>query len=873
MTPAQAQEEVTTISLTVPRFMEDVFSDEIIAQFEAENTDIDVHIVNSSGFGIPFTGDESVEDYLDSVEEYVESADVILIDSETMLPEATRAGYFLDLYPLVNTDTTINRDDFYPSVWQSFQWDGGMWAIPVTVDAVMIFYDEEAFDDAGLAYPDEAWTMYDYEFAVRTLTRFNDDGSTEMPGWINSGGEFGTLFLASIGDTVFDQFVLPNEPRYDNPDLEETLSILAGMYDDGLMDIPSDDDFDFEDVPLQLGRVAFNISNFSMGNSNQKTPALLPGGRAGLVLNAYAISSGTQYPEEAYRLLKFLSYSPEVADAFFAGEPARISVEEVEQDFGGLAQQFLNRTSAETDELIQRGIQNGLGPNQARFSKYLEDGVTRMVTMRVNAREALDETELEVVDRLQFADNRHDSVDFIVELPPPPIELAPGEIRIYFGVTAFITPLPNIEQWESLAQDFVFNDSQVGDVVLDVALPGETVEELTEEYDCFYMDTNVVQSVDLNLLRSIDPLLGSDPTFDANDIVGNALGQVQRNNQTWAMPLMIQPATMRYNSNLFIQAGAVPPVGGWTVDQFEDSMRLLKSYMPEGQPPYQPHEFGNSYLLILIAAYGGLPFDYRTDPMTVNFSDPNTVEAIRSVLDLGKDGYIDYRPLASMSGFSFSFRDDNEMPLYSEVLDALSVNGGFGGFGGFLDEESGGSDHRNTMTSFPRGSQYAAVSYDVGAAYISASSQYTEACYRFISYIAQSPDLFDVMPARRPHISSTEVVATQGQDTVDFYNSLDELMQEPNTISIPAFQLNMEGIKKIFSTFWLGRAFDRYVLEDADLEKELEDAEIFTLAYLDCEAAIPPFDPTVDEPQTYFTQFAQCAFRIDPTVLTFFSDD
>jgi hypothetical protein len=34
---------------------------------------------------------------------------------------------------------------------------------------------------------------------------------------------------------------------------------------------------------------------------------------------------------------------------------------------------------------------------------------------------------------------------------------------------------------------------------------------------------------------------------------------------------------------------------------------------------------------------------------------------------------------------------------------------------------------------------------------------------------------------------------------------------------------------------------------------------------------IPPFDPTADEPQAYFGQFAQCAFRIDPTVVGFFS--
>jgi hypothetical protein len=49
-----------------------------------------------------------------------------------------------------------------------------------------------------------------------------------------------------------------------------------------------------------------------------------------------------------------------------------------------------------------------------------------------------------------------------------------------------------------------------------------------------------------------------------------------------------------------------------------------------------------SAMLTLIAAYGGLPLDTRTDPPTVNFSDPATVNALQQVLDLVKNGYISY---------------------------------------------------------------------------------------------------------------------------------------------------------------------------------------------------------------------------------------
>lgn len=859
----QAQDGTVTISLTVPQFFEDVFSDDIIAQFEAENPDIRVHIINPPGFGVPFSGNEAVEDYLDAVEDYVSSADVVLVDSDALLPEATRAGYFLDLFPLVNTDPGINSADYHGPVWGSFQWDGGMWAIPVAMDATMIFFDQEAFDRANLAYPSATWTMTDYEYTVRELTQFNPDGSTEMPGWINSGGDFGMLFLAAIGDSILDTATLPNMPYLDNPALEEVLEILAEMYRDGLMDIP--EDVDPQDVPLQLGRVAFNMGGFVFGSA-QKEAALLPAGRAGLVLDAYAISSGTQHPEAAYRLVSFLSYSPEAVVG--NSRPARLSLQGATlDDVPEFAQRFFSGTSAETEAMIDQGFENGIATGEARFSRYLEDAVSKMVLLGLDARTALDEVELEILDRLAVADSRRDSVQFIVEPPPPPIVLAPGEIRLSFGVSSFITPLPNEDAWEEATLDFVFNDAEVGDIVLDTTFPGD-LSELTAAYDCFYQDSNAVPSADLSLLRSLDPLMNSDPTFNADDIVGTALMQVQRNNQTWAMPLVIQPSAMRFNPNLFAQAGVFPPVGtGWTVDQFEDAMRTLSRYLPEDDAPYEPREFGNSYLLILMAAYGGLPFDYRTDPVTLNFTDTATIEAIRSVLDLAKDGYIAYRPLASVGGFDFSFGSDAETALYSEVLNIFSMAANpF--IPGVVEDEM-----PNILTIFPEGSQFAAVSYDVGGAYVSASSQHAEACYRFISHIAQQPDLFTVMPARRSHLDSFEVETAQGAETVTFYRALDSMMRQPNTISVPALQLSFEGILKVFETFWLNRAFDRYVLNDADLETELADAELFTQAFLDCQAAVPPFDPTIDEPQTYFTQFAQCAFRIDPSVIGFFSDE
>ena len=148
------------------------------------------------------------------------------------------------------------------------------------------------------------------------------------------------------------------------------------------------------------------------------------------------------------------------------------------------------------------------------------------------------------------------------------------------------------------------------------------------------------------------------------------------------------------------------------------------------------------------------------------------------------------------------------------------------------------------MTTYPLGNQYSAVSYDVGAAYISASTPLADACYRWLSYLSQSPSLFDTMPARRSQITNPDFVASQPPDAVSYYTRVDALLADPNTITIPASGRALESPDGFLMQFWLGRAFDRYVLEDADLEAELVEAEGIVRAYQECAAGLPPIDPS-----------------------------
>lgn len=848
---ASAQDEVV-VTLAIPAFLRDFIQDAIIEDFEINNPGIRVELIFSAEAPTYNVGGDTAE-YLDNIAEYVSAADVLAITSEQIAVEATRAGYFLDISPIIATDPDINPNDFFPPLWNSFQWDRGMWAMPVSADVVTLLYDPAAFDAVGLRYPDETWTLDDFVFAVQTMAEFDANGSVSLPAFLDLNGDISPLLLSFLGDTVVDDAVQPSVPRYNNPQLDTILTQWAQLYDDGYLGVQFD--------PENIGRVPMVFGQSILAQSGifdtPRSLALLPGSRAGLLANGAAISAGTPHPDEAYALVKYISGSAELANAFFGVIPARRSLVGVEVD--GPAAFFADIDEAQ-QPIIDAAAEFGFSGADLRFAPDLNTAITKMTQNDLDARTALEETEQAAYDRLQIADDRSIDLVITVATPPPLVPIAEGEVLINFGILSFLPQLPNQERWDQVAADFAVDDPQVGQVRLDVrtAFTGAGLADMAEEYDCFYAGNNYVPNADLTLLRNIDPLTASDPTFDPNDFAGGILSQVQRENAIWAFPLVIQPQVLWYNPDAFAQTGAPLPYPGWTISDFELSLRGLR-LNSDDPPPFESRGFDSSHLLVLIAAYGGLPLDFRTTPATIDFTNPANVDAIRQVLDLAKDGYIAYSELAN---FNFNFFGGTEdIAMYSQLLNDIAS---------LLAAQGGDTENPYQLTLFPVGNTYSALSYDLGAGYISANTTNVEACYRFLSSISLTPDLFDNMPARRSTINNPDLVLIRGEETVTFYNEVDTLLGQPNTILIPSLFSAVTDLSASASNFvilnWLNIAFDKYVLEDLDLETVLGEAQLFAQNYQGCVATIPPFDRAVQEQQDYLQQFADCAIQVDPSL-------
>ncbi|MBI1279784.1 MAG: hypothetical protein GC179_16775 [Anaerolineaceae bacterium] len=872
MAAAQAQDGRTVIQLSVPQFMKQIISDQLISDFEAANPTIKVNVLtNDSNTGSAASG---VDALLTASQTYASTADVLFIDNSNLSVQATRAGYYLDMSPLTNSDTALNAEDFIPGVWQSFQWDNGIWALPVSTDIIILTYNPAAFDAIGLAYPNERWTIDDLDNAARKLAVVDASGAVTTAGLSISNFNVQWLFRSLLGKGFYDASTTPNAPLLNDPNLQTLMTTWSTLVADGM--VSSQGGFAAADtIPMQIGG-SRTLGRRPGRDQNQVTlsASLLPGGGAGLNPQGFAISSGTQFPEQSYALVKYLTSSPDVASNFFGISPARQSLVGASTSnnngpggngggpvFVGPGGGGLNNLSEENKAVVTQALASGIPLSEVRFGDYVTAALSKMSSDGSDAQTALQTEEAQAVADLQSADTAKTNNPVVLATPVPEVVLQAGEVSLKFGLNSFVAPLPNQDKWNQLVADFTANDPQVKDIKLDVEARGGNEFAATD--DCFYLPYNNVPGIDLSTVINLDPFIDSDSTFDKNDVIGNTLSLITRDSKIWAYPLALQPVALEYNSDTFAKYNVPAPESGWNINNFADALKSIK-LDPSDAAPFASREPGGTYLLMLIAAYGGLPIDYRTDPPTVDFTSQTNIDAIRQVLDLAKNGYLKYDQLARNT---FTFNGDTAAEtIYDTTLNGFSFRGRRGGGQATVGQATtSGTTTAYKLTTYPTGTDLSAVSYDVTTAYISATSQNPEGCYRWISYLSKHPEVLNAMPAF--HSQLADVATVQSANAANYYNLLDNLIQQPSTVVFPSQTGGgFNSPANFLLQYWMNRAFDNYVLNDGNLEQDLADAQTYSTAFQECVANIPPFDPATQDRRQFFTQYGQCAQKADPTI-------
>ncbi len=830
--PAQASQIV--LSAALPATLVDQFGPQLIATFHETYPDLSLALIRISDYAPSLVTNPA--QHFTILDQLASSADVIGVRFTSLSPLDTQSGYFLDLAPLITADEAIKTEDYYPVLWQSFQWDNGMWALPVTAFPIVMGYDAAAFDREGLEHPNEHWTVDDLANAARKLAVGDTDGTVKMPGLSIDDSVYATessaAFLRSlVGHSLVDATTVPNLLAFDTPGAEHVLTTLAALQKDGI---------------LQMGvhKAAMNIpSNDFWGTTG--TSALLPGGQPILSVFGLSISAGTQYPQEAYCLARFLSARPELL--LTTGPITAVKHFDRQTAIRSAPNLYTMDFTSHNRALGEQAFQLAIPMREASYAPYLLLALRQMVDQDLDAKSALLLAQQQAEKDQKQAQARTQKVNIVVATPIPTLTLKPGDLVLKFGLQGLVTPLPNLDQWERIAYDFSLHDPEVRKIDLKSMPTFLHGDDELKQYDCFYYPFNYVPDALPGTLLALDPLFSADPSFDSADFLKGVLPQVQQDHRTYALPVAMTPEVIEYFSDRLERAQVPDPGNGWTIQSFIDALKMLHTD-PKDNPAFASFRDGQP-LLMLMVANGALPIDYRTEPPTVNYSDSAAIEGMRQILDLAYQQYILY---TSIMNPVFGSTD---APIFGWGLNT------------FNDPDARFADVLK-WTTYPTG-KYNPVAFDVAGLYITQAASNPQACYRWISVLAQHPELFYSMPVRK---SQLDIAWDNGLAMQSLANRIQTLLSDPATIVIPLPAMRGTGMSILnnMPQRFLFRAFDEYVLYGKDLEVALKDAETRLNAYNECKTKLPTYNSnSANEVKEYIKQLTGCAKKVDPDVWRF----
>lgn len=158
------------------------------------------------------------------------AADVMLLNYRRFATFA-RQGGLEPLGPYLAQSEALDEDDFYTAVIDSFRFDGQLWCIPQNVSSLVIYYNQDLFDAAGLPYPSDDWTWGDFLAAAQRLTVDQDgDGRPEQYG-VGIEPTLNRLapFIWQAGGELVDDPQNPTRLALDSPEAQAALQWFVNL--------------------------------------------------------------------------------------------------------------------------------------------------------------------------------------------------------------------------------------------------------------------------------------------------------------------------------------------------------------------------------------------------------------------------------------------------------------------------------------------------------------------------------------------------------------------------------------------------------------------------------------------------------------------
>ena len=244
--------------------------------------------------------------------------DVVVLDASSSAL-FMKNGVLRDISGYLATDKDLRRDQFFENTLLAGTYQNKLYSIPVDFTPMVMYYNKDLFDAAGVAYPKNGWSFKDFEVCAAKLSAGLAAQkkkafvlSTWMPGWV--------MWLWNNGGDVLDPSGTKASGTLDSAANAETIGYLKGLVDRGYAPTLSEvtasgtDPFANGDAALAVSG-HWSITTYKSSKLDWKRlgvvsmPTQLKSPVTVYYESGLGIGNGCKNPEAAWKFIKhFCSY-------------------------------------------------------------------------------------------------------------------------------------------------------------------------------------------------------------------------------------------------------------------------------------------------------------------------------------------------------------------------------------------------------------------------------------------------------------------------------------------------------------------------------------------------------------------------------------
>jgi multiple sugar transport system substrate-binding protein len=223
-------------------------------------------------------------------------------------------GALLNLKPYID-QTSGFLDNFYPQTLKAYQLPDGYYGLPRDFQTIMLFYNKDMFDAAGMAYPTADWTYEDLRTAAKKLTiDKNGDGKIDQYGLWTDMWDMELFWSEAIwaygGDIINADHT---KTLIGEPNARKAWEYIDSLFKDGSIPMPSTSGEYGDDLFQSKVSAMTTIGHWAVpgyvGAGLKMGVAPMPNGPAGRATSVnsagFVVSSKTAHPDETWKFISF----------------------------------------------------------------------------------------------------------------------------------------------------------------------------------------------------------------------------------------------------------------------------------------------------------------------------------------------------------------------------------------------------------------------------------------------------------------------------------------------------------------------------------------------------------------------------------------